>query len=42
VTHVTHTKPRRDGFDFYDPGDHWLETCREVAKLRISRPRDLN
>lgn len=34
---VTHTKPRRDGFDFYDRGDHWIETCREVAKLRIVR-----
>lgn len=37
---VTHTKPRRDGFDYYDRGDHWLETCAEVAKLKITRPRD--
>lgn len=37
---VTHTKPRRDGFDFYDRGDHWIETCREIAKLKIVRPRD--
>jgi integrase len=37
---VTHTKPRRDGFDYYDRGDHWIETCREVAKLQIVRPRE--
>ena len=37
---VTHTKPRRDGFDFYDRGDHWIETCREVAKLKVTRLRD--
>jgi hypothetical protein len=34
---VTHTKPRRDAFDGYDRGAHWLETCAEIAKLRISR-----
>jgi integrase len=33
---VTHTKPRRDAFDGYDRGEHWLETCREVAKLRLA------
>lgn len=32
---VTHTKPKRDAFDGYDRGEHWLETCREVAKLKL-------
>ena len=31
---VTHTKPRRGGFDYCDRGDHWVETCREVMKLQ--------
>lgn len=34
---VTHTKRRRDAFDGYDRGEHWEQTCREVAKLRIGR-----
>lgn len=34
---VTHAKARRDAFDGYDRGPHWLETCREVAKLRLVR-----
>jgi len=33
---VTHTKPRRDAFDGYDRGPHWVATCREVAKLRLA------
>lgn len=33
---VTHTKPRRDAFDGYDRGPHWIATCREVAKLRLA------
>ncbi|HTR51105.1 MAG TPA: hypothetical protein VMJ10_10395 [Kofleriaceae bacterium] len=37
---VTHTKPQRDGIDFYDRGDHWIETCGEVAKLKIVRLGD--
>lgn len=37
---VTHTKPRRDAFDGYDRGPHWIETCREVAKLKIRRLAD--
>lgn len=32
---VTHSKPRRDAFDLYDRGPHWVETCTEVSKLRI-------
>jgi integrase len=38
---VTHTKPRRDAFDGYDRGEHWIETCREVAKLKIRRLADV-
>lgn len=34
---VTHTKPRRGAFDGYDRGPHWIETCREVRKLRLER-----
>jgi integrase len=34
---VTHVKPRKDAFDGYDRGPHWLETCAEVAKLRLTR-----
>lgn len=34
---VTHTKPKRSAFDGYDRGSHWISTCAEVAKLRISR-----
>ncbi len=37
---VTHTKPMRGGFDFYDRGDHWVSTCREVLKLNVTRLRD--
>lgn len=33
---VTHTKARRDAFDGYDRGPHWIATCREVAKLRLA------
>ncbi len=32
---VTHTKARNDAFSGYDRGPHWIETCQEVAKLRI-------
>lgn len=32
---VTHTKSRNDAFGGYDRGPHWIETCQEVAKLRI-------
>lgn len=32
---VTHTKARNDAFSGYDRGAHWVETCHEVAKLRI-------
>ncbi len=32
---VTHTKSRKDAFGGYDRGEHWNETCREVAKLSI-------
>ena len=32
---VTHTKSRKDAFGGYDRGPHWVETCHEVAKLRI-------
>ncbi len=32
---VTHTKARNDAFSGYDRGPHWVETCQEVAKLRI-------
>jgi len=32
---VTHTRSRRDAFSGYDRGTHWIETCHEVAKLRI-------
>jgi integrase len=32
---VTHTRSRRDAFSGYDRGPHWVETCNEVAKLRI-------
>jgi hypothetical protein len=38
---VTHTKPKRSAFDGYDRGPHWQGTCREVAKLRITRRRGL-
>lgn len=34
---VTHTKAKRSAFDGYDRGPHWIETCGEVAKLRITR-----
>lgn len=34
---VTHTRARRDAFDGYDRGPHWIATCREVAKLAIRR-----
>lgn len=34
---VTHTKPQRSAFDGYDRGPHWVETCREISKLKISR-----
>jgi hypothetical protein len=34
---VTHAKPRRDAFDGYDRGTHWLGTCAEVAKLKLAR-----
>ena len=34
---VTHTKARRSAFDGYDRGPHWIETCGEVAKLKIQR-----
>ena len=34
---VTHAKPRKNAFDGYDRGPHWVETCNEVAKLRLSR-----
>lgn len=34
---VTHSKARRSAFDGYDRGPHWIETCREVAKLKIAR-----
>jgi hypothetical protein len=38
---VTHTNPRKDAFDGYDRGPHWLETCAEVAKLKLSsRPAE--
>lgn len=36
---VTHTKQKRSAFDGYDRGAHREATCREVAKLRISRRR---
>ena len=34
---VTHTKQKRSAFDGYDRGPHWVATCAEVVKLRISR-----
>lgn len=34
---VTHVKARRDAFDGYVRGPLWVETCREVSKLRIRR-----
>ena len=34
---VTHTKQKRSAFDGYDRGIHWIQTCAEVAKLRIAR-----
>lgn len=34
---VTHTKKRRSAFSGYDRGEHWAQTCTEVAKLRIAR-----
>lgn len=34
---VTHAKVRRSAFDGYDRGLHWIETCTEVAKLKIAR-----
>ena len=34
---VTHAKAKRDAFDGYDRGERWAETCREVARLRLTR-----
>lgn len=39
-TRVTHTKRTRSAFDMYNRGLQWEATCRELAKLRISRSRD--
>ena len=38
-TRVTHTKKSRSAFDGDNRGTQWEATCREVAKLRISRGR---
>ncbi len=37
---ITHAKIRRDAFSGYDRGPHWIETCREIAKLELVRTRD--
>jgi integrase len=34
---ITHSKARRDAFSGYDRGPHWIETCAELCKLKISR-----
>lgn len=39
-TRVTHTKPMRSAFEMYNRGLQWEATCREVAKLQISRIRN--
>jgi len=36
---ITHTKIRRDAFSGYDRGPHWIETCGEIIKLKIT-PQD--
>lgn len=36
-TRVTHTKSKRDAFDGYARGTRWIETCTEIAKLKIGR-----
>lgn len=38
---ITHTPPKRDAFDGYDRGERWVETCREVAKLKVRRLADV-
>lgn len=34
---VTHTKQKKNAFDGYDRGPHFVQTCVEVAKLRVAR-----
>jgi len=41
-TRVTHTRRSRSAFDMYNRGLQWEATCREVAKLKVTRVRDLD
>lgn len=34
---ITHTRSNRQAFGGYDRDPHWLETCRELSKLRLAR-----